>query len=59
VVTKIDRLARSLAHLLDIVERLTAIGAAFKSLSDPIDTTGHLDAWSCRCSAQSQSSNAP
>lgn len=40
VVTKIDRLARSLAHLLELIERLTAIGASFKSLSDPIDTTG-------------------
>src|ERR1700692_1951388 len=40
VVTKIDRLARSLAHLLEIIERLTQVGASFKSLSDPIDTTG-------------------
>src|SRR5271168_1926257 len=40
VVTKIDRLARSLAHLLEIISRLTAVGASFKSLADPIDTTG-------------------
>jgi DNA invertase Pin-like site-specific DNA recombinase len=40
VVTKIDRLARSLSHLLEIIERLTDDGASFKSLSDPIDTTG-------------------
>jgi DNA invertase Pin-like site-specific DNA recombinase len=40
VVTKIDRLARSLSHLLEIIERLTNYGASFRSLSDPIDTTG-------------------
>jgi DNA invertase Pin-like site-specific DNA recombinase len=40
VVTKIDRLARSLSHLLEIIERLTQGGANFKSLSDPIDTSG-------------------
>jgi DNA invertase Pin-like site-specific DNA recombinase len=45
VVVKIDRLARSLAHLLEVIERLTGYGAAFRSLSDPIDTsssTGRL-----------------
>jgi DNA invertase Pin-like site-specific DNA recombinase len=40
IVTKIDRLARSLSHLLDIIESLTAAGAHFRSISDPIDTTG-------------------
>ena len=38
VVVRIDRLARSLAHLLDIIERLAAKGASFRSLQDPIDT---------------------
>jgi DNA invertase Pin-like site-specific DNA recombinase len=38
VVTTIDRLARSLSHLLEIVERLTSAGVYFRSLSDPIDT---------------------
>jgi DNA invertase Pin-like site-specific DNA recombinase len=45
VVTKIDRLARNLTHLLEVIERLTDYGAAFRSLSDPIDTkssTGRL-----------------
>jgi len=45
VVVKIDRLARSLTHLLEVIERLTGYGAAFRSLSDPIDTsssTGRL-----------------
>ena len=39
IVYRIDRLARSLSHLLEIVETLRAKGAFFRSLSDPIDTT--------------------
>lgn len=39
VVVRIDRLARSLAHLLEIIEALEAKGAGFRSLGDPIDTT--------------------
>jgi len=38
VVVRIDRLARSLSHLLEIIERLEARGAFFRSLTDPIDT---------------------
>lgn len=38
IVVRIDRLARSLAHLLEIIEALDAKGAGFKSLGDPIDT---------------------
>ena len=38
VVVRIDRLARSLAHLLEVIERLRAQGAHFRSLGDPIDT---------------------
>ena len=38
IVVRIDRLARSLAHLLQIIETLEARGAFFRSLSDPIDT---------------------
>ncbi len=38
IVVRIDRLARSLAHLLQIIEILEARGAFFRSLSDPIDT---------------------
>ena len=38
VVVRIDRLARSLAHLLEVIERLDAKGAHFRSLHDPIDT---------------------
>jgi DNA invertase Pin-like site-specific DNA recombinase len=40
MVARIDRLARSLSHLLEIVEALRARGAHFRSLGDPIDTTG-------------------
>jgi DNA invertase Pin-like site-specific DNA recombinase len=40
IITRIDRLARSLSHLLEIVERLRGMGAFFRSLSDPIDTSG-------------------
>lgn len=39
VVVRIDRLARSLSHLLEIIEALDRRGAGFRSLSDPIDTT--------------------
>lgn len=39
VVTRIDRLARSLAHLLEVIEALRGKGAHFRSLADPIDTS--------------------
>lgn len=45
VVVRIDRLARSLAHLLEVLDQLRGQGAHFRSLSDPIDTaspTGRL-----------------
>ena len=38
VVVRIDRLARSLSHLLEVIERLEAKGAYFRSVEDPIDT---------------------
>ena len=42
VVTKLDRLARSTAHLLDIVEILKARDAGICSLGEPwADTTSH------------------
>ena len=40
VVARLDRLARSLAHLLAVIARLEARGAGFRSLADPIDTAG-------------------
>jgi len=39
VVTKYDRLARSLKDLLAIVERIQERGAGFRSLAEDIDTT--------------------
>ena len=39
VIARLDRLARSLSHLLEIVEGLEARGIGFRALGDPIDTT--------------------
>jgi DNA invertase Pin-like site-specific DNA recombinase len=39
VVVRLDRLARSVADLLAVIEQLEAGGAHFRSLRDPIDTT--------------------
>jgi DNA invertase Pin-like site-specific DNA recombinase len=39
VVVRIDRLARSLSHLLAVIEDLRARGVHFRSLGDPIDTS--------------------
>ena len=39
VVTKLDRLARSVAHLMQIVERIQAKGAALRILNLGIDTS--------------------
>lgn len=39
VVVRIDRLARSLSHLLEVIETLETKGAFFRSLQDPIDTS--------------------
>jgi DNA invertase Pin-like site-specific DNA recombinase len=34
-----DRLARSVSHLLDVIEQLEGKGVHFRGLRDPIDTT--------------------
>ena len=39
VVVRLDRLARSVSHLLSVIEQLEASGAHFRSLHDPVDTT--------------------
>jgi DNA invertase Pin-like site-specific DNA recombinase len=39
VVVRLDHLARSVSHLLAVIEQLEAAGAHFRSLRDPIDTT--------------------
>lgn len=38
MVVRLDRLARPLVHLLQVIEALEAKGAHFWSLGDPIDT---------------------
>lgn len=40
VVVRLDRLARSLTHLLAVIAQLRARSAALRSLGDPIDTSG-------------------
>jgi DNA invertase Pin-like site-specific DNA recombinase len=39
VVARLDRLARSVRHLLEVIDQLRARGAAFRSLGDPVDTS--------------------
>ena len=39
VVVRLDRLARSLSHLLEVIEHLDERGAFFRSLRDPVDTS--------------------
>jgi DNA invertase Pin-like site-specific DNA recombinase len=39
LVVRIDRLARSVSHLLEVIEELEGKGAGFRSLGDPVDTT--------------------
>jgi DNA invertase Pin-like site-specific DNA recombinase len=39
VVTRLDRLARSVRHLLEVIDELRKKGAAFRSLGDPVDTS--------------------
>jgi DNA invertase Pin-like site-specific DNA recombinase len=39
IVYKLDRVARSLRDLLGILDSIQAVGAGFRSLTEPIDTT--------------------
>lgn len=39
IVVRLDRLARSVSHLLEVIEDLTQKNAHFRSLRDPIDTS--------------------
>jgi DNA invertase Pin-like site-specific DNA recombinase len=45
VVTKYDRLARSLKDLLEIVDLIRSRGAGFRSLGEDIDTTTPAESW--------------
>ena len=59
-VTKLDRLGRSTRELLELIERISKAGAAFRSLGDPLwDTSSRarpaaLNAacWHCRIRAR-------
>lgn len=42
VVYKMDRIARSLKDLLVILERIHGVGAAIRSLTEPLDTSGPI-----------------
>ena len=42
VVYKMDRVARSLKDLLAILDRIKASGAAIRSLTEPLDTSGPI-----------------
>lgn len=42
IVWKLDRLVRSLRHLLVIVDTITTAGASLRSLTEPIDTASAL-----------------
>ncbi|WP_287983780.1 recombinase family protein [Diaphorobacter sp.] len=42
VVYKIDRIARSLFDLLDILRHLERVGATIKSVTEPLDTTNSM-----------------
>lgn len=42
VVYKMDRIARSLKDLLEILDKVRQAGAAIRSLTEPLDTTGPI-----------------
>jgi DNA invertase Pin-like site-specific DNA recombinase len=42
VVYRMDRVARSLKDLLEILERIHAVGASIRSLTEPLDTSGPI-----------------
>ena len=59
LVTKLDRLGRSTRELLDQIKRIGKVGAAFRSLGDPLfDTTSSQGGCSRPYWRQSRSSSA-
>ena len=58
VVWKLDRLGRSLRHLVDTITGLAERGVGFRSLQEAIDTTTPAASSSSMCSPPWPSSNA-
>ena len=58
VVWRLDRLGRSLRHLIDTVQALEGRGVAFRSLTESIDTSTPAASSSSTSSAPSPSSSA-
>lgn len=59
VVWKLDRLGRSLSHLLAIVNMLKDKHVSFRSLTEGMDTTTHRASYCSMCSVRSRSMNGP
>ena len=58
VTWKLDRLGRSLKHLIILLDDLRALGVAFVSLNEGIDATTPAGRLQMPCSARSRSSSA-
>lgn len=58
VVWRLDRLGRSLKHLIETVEQLEAMGVGFQSVTEAIDTTTSGGSWSSISSPLWRSSSA-
>lgn len=58
VVWKLDRLGRSLSHLLSIVTSLRDKQVAFRSLTEGMDTTTRLASCFFMCSVRPRNTNA-
>lgn len=58
VVWRLDRLGRSIRHLIDRLQVLAERGVGFRSLQETIDTTLPAAGWSSRSSPLLPSSNA-
>jgi DNA invertase Pin-like site-specific DNA recombinase len=57
VVWRLDRLGRSLRHLIDTVTALDKRGVGFRSLQESIDTTTSGGGWCSTCSGRWRSSS--